>query len=117
MIVELKGLRLPTVIGAYEWERATAQEVLVDVTLSYDTARAVLSDSLDDAVDYDALAGRIAAHLKEAHCVLIETLAHRLVTLILDDVRIDWARVTIHKPGAVKAAASVSVTCEGKREL
>ncbi len=49
---------------------------------------------------------------------LIETLAQRIADVCLLDVRVEWARVTVHKPDApIEATFSdVALTITRKRE-
>ncbi len=60
-IVYLRDLRIPTVIGVFEWERRVRQTVALDLDMAADIARAAQSDDLVDALDYKAVAKRLIA--------------------------------------------------------
>ncbi len=49
---------------------------------------------------------------------LVETLAQRVASVCLLDVRVEWARVTVHKPDAPIEATfrDVALTITRKRE-
>ena len=98
--IELQGLRVRGNHGVYDFERADGQDFLIDVTLELDLARAAASDDVADTVQYGELAGKLAAVVAGEPVNLIETLADRLVTVCLDDPRVDAATVTVHKPQA-----------------
>ncbi len=107
--VFLERLSLRSVIGVHAWERAFAQQLELDLALSVDTRAAAASDALDDAVDYAALSERLVRLAAEADCQLIETLAARLVDVVLTDPAIRQVELVLRKPGALPAAQSVGV--------
>ena len=43
---------------------------------------------------------------------LIETVAQPISDVCLADDRVDWARVTVHKPGAIRHSRDVGVVVE-----
>ena len=62
------------------------------------------TDDVTETVHYGELADRVVAIVGGPPVALIETLADRLVTACLDDVRVAAATVTVHKPQAPIAA-------------
>ena len=82
-----------------ETHLALARE-LVDLVLGLDTARAAASDDLSDTVDYGSLVAQVKAATERDPVDLIETLAQRIADVCLLDHRVEWVRVTVHKPGA-----------------
>lgn len=107
--VFLQGLELRSVIGVHAWERAFAQRLKLDLRLTVDTRAAAASDALEDAVDYASLAERLAQTAETADCQLIEALADRLATAVLEDPAIQSVDLTLHKPGALPAATDVGI--------
>lgn len=86
--------------GVLEHERRDGQRFLVDLTLGVDVRPAATSDDLRDTVDYGSLVGEVTAAVQGEPVDLIETLATRIAEVCLLDARVEWARVTVHKPDA-----------------
>ena len=86
--------------GVFEHERREGQTFLVDLVLGLDTASAAASDDLSQAVDYGSLAMSVKAAVESDPVDLIETVAQRIADLCLLETRVQWVRVTVHKPDA-----------------
>jgi dihydroneopterin aldolase len=86
--------------GVFDVERRDGQTFLIDLALGVDTAPAAASDDLRDTVDYGSLVGSVKAAVEKDPVDLIETLAQRIADVCLADDRVEWARVTVHKPDA-----------------
>jgi dihydroneopterin aldolase len=86
--------------GVFEHERREGQVFVVDLTLGLDTAPAAVSDHLRDTVDYGSLVAAVKQAVEADPVDLIETLAQRLADVCLRDGRVEWARITVHKPDA-----------------
>ena len=111
-IVYIEGLRTDAVIGVYDWERSIRQELVLDLELASDNRAAADTDAIEDAVDYDAISGRIIAYVQDSEFQLIETLAERVAGLVLREFDVSWLRLKLAKPGAVADASSVGVIIE-----
>ncbi len=111
-IVFLHGLRIETVIGAFDWERRIEQTVVLDLDLGFDIRGAAASDNLGDALNYKAVAKRLTAFVGAGQFHLVETLAERVAELLLEEFPIDWLRLRVNKPGAVRGARDVGVLIE-----
>jgi dihydroneopterin aldolase len=114
-IVFLRGLAVETTIGFFEWERHVKQTVVIDLEFPVDCARAASSDSVQDTVDYKSIAKRCIGFVGEAQFHLVETLAHKLATTLLDEFAIAWIRMSINKPGAIRGSRDVGVTIERRK--
>lgn len=114
-IVYIEGLKTDAVIGVYAWERNIRQELVLDLELASDNRAAAASDAIQDAVDYDAISGRIMAYVQDSEFQLIETLAERVAELVMSEFGVDWLRLKLAKPGAVEDATSVGVVIERGR--
>jgi dihydroneopterin aldolase len=86
--------------GVFEHERREGQVFLVDLTLGLDSASAAASGDLSETVDYGSLATSVKAAVEKDPVDLIETLAQRIADLCLLENRVEWVRVTVHKPDA-----------------
>jgi dihydroneopterin aldolase len=86
--------------GVFEHEKSDGQTFVIDLTLGVDTRSAAASDDLRDTVDYGSLVAQVKAAVESDPVDLIETLAERISGVCLLDDRVEWARVTVHKPDA-----------------
>ncbi len=104
--------------GVFDHERRDGQTFVIDLTLGFDTAPAAASDDLRDTVDYGSLVASVIAAVERDPVDLIETLAQRIADVCLLDGRVEYAKVTIHKPDApIEATFSdVTLTISRKRE-
>ena len=104
--------------GVFDAERRDGQPFVVDLTLGIDTSTAAASDDLRDTVDYGSLVASVQAAVETDPVDLIETLAQRIAGVCLLDDRVQWVRVTVHKPDAPIEAtfADVALTITRKRE-
>lgn len=104
--------------GVFPEERREGQTFVVDLVLGVDTRPAAASDDLRDTVDYGGLTMAVKEAVERDPVDLIETLAERLADVCCLDGRVEWARVTVHKPRAPIDAtfADVAVTITRRRE-
>lgn len=86
--------------GVFDFERREGQVFLVDLVLGIDTRPAAASDDLADTVNYGTLVADVKAAVERDPVDLIETVAQRITDVCLLDTRVEWARVTLHKPDA-----------------
>lgn len=107
--VLINGLGIDAVIGVHAWERQAPRPLLLDLALELDLKPAGASDALTDTVDYQAVADLAAVIAAERIHSLIEHYADRLARAILRQFRVHRLHLTVHKPGAVAAARTVSV--------
>ena len=74
---------------------------------------------MHDTVDYGGLVDDVVAAVTRDPVDLIETLAQRIADTCLLDLRVEWVRVTIHKPDApIKATFDdVQLTITRRRDM
>ena len=111
----LRGLAVECIIGFIEWERRVKQTVVVDLELPVDCRRAATNDDVADTVDYKRVAKRVQAYIEASEFKLVETLAHRLALLLLEEFAVEWVRVSLNKPGAIRNSRDVGVVIERSR--
>ena len=111
----LRGLTAECVIGFIDWERRVKQTVVVDLELPVDCRQAAVSDDVTDTVDYKKVSKRVLAFIEASEFKLVETLAQRLAMLILEEFTIEWIRLSINKPGAIRNSRDVGVSIERSR--
>jgi 7,8-dihydroneopterin aldolase/epimerase/oxygenase len=111
----LHGLTAECIIGFIDWERQVPQTVVVDLELPVDCTRASVSDEVADTLDYKKVAKRALEFIGASEFKLVETLAHRLALLILEEFAVAWVRVSLNKPGAIRGSRDVGVVLERTR--
>ena len=113
--VFLRGLSVECIIGFIDWERRVKQTVVVDLEIPVDCRRAARTDGVADTVDYKAVAKRVIAFVEESDFKLVETLAHRMAMLVLEEFSLQWVRISVNKPGAIRGSRDVGVCVERTR--
>jgi|TARA_B100000959_G_scaffold108623_1_gene114558 dihydroneopterin aldolase len=112
----LKNLEVETVIGIWEWEKRLPQKVVFDLELSTDIKVAADSDSIDDALDYKAVAKRIKAIVADHQFELIETLAETIAQTILNEFDVSWLKLKVSKPFAIRDSENVGLIIERTKQ-
>jgi 7,8-dihydroneopterin aldolase/epimerase/oxygenase len=111
----LRGLSVECIIGFIDWERRTPQTLLIDLEMPCDCERAARRDEVADTLDYKQVAKRILAWVPTTQFHLVETLAHRLALLLLAEFPLEWVRISVNKPGAIRHSRDVGVQIERRR--
>jgi len=111
----LRGLSTECIIGFIDWERRVPQTVVIDLELPCDCAHGALRDSVADTVDYKTVAKRVLSWVGASQFQLVESLAHGLAMLLLEEFPLAWVRVSINKPGAIRHSRDVGVCVERRR--
>jgi dihydroneopterin aldolase len=114
-VVFIRGLRVDAVIGVHDWERAIRQALVLDLEMQADVRTAALHDRITDALDYEAVARRVRGLAQASSFQLVESLAERIATVLLQEFGIAWLRLRLAKPGAVDGAQDVGVLIERAR--
>lgn len=110
--IYLKSLKCQSFIGVYAWEKKLRQTLVFDIEAGVDSKAAASTDSLDDALNYKKLADSVVELAESKHFNLIETLAEEVASLIRDEFKVQWVRVTLDKGQAVKGVGNVGVMIE-----
>jgi dihydroneopterin aldolase len=105
----LHGLAVDCIIGFIEWERRTKQTIVLDIEMPVDCARAAASDDVADTLDYKKVAKRLIAFVEASEFKLVETLAHRAALIVLEEFGVEWVRLSVNKPGAIRHSKDVGV--------
>src|SRR5579862_9104630 len=81
----LRGLAVECIIGFIDWERRVKQTVVIDLELPVDCRHAAVADDVEHTLDYKKVAKRVIAFVENSQFKLVETLAHRLALLVLEE--------------------------------
>jgi 7,8-dihydroneopterin aldolase/epimerase/oxygenase len=113
--VFIENLTVETVIGIFDWEREIRQAVSLDLEMDYDIRRAAETDSIDDTLDYKAVAKRLIHFIERSEFGLVETLAERCAQIVLEEFPVERLTLKLSKPGAVRGSSAVGVIIERRR--
>ena len=111
-IVYIRDLKIKTVVGVYDWERAIKQAVCIDLEMAADIAKAARSDNISDALNYKSVAERVVQYVENSQFLLIETMAEKVATLVREEFSVPWLRLRIGKPAAIPGSQEVGVIIE-----
>ena len=107
--ITVRDLTVDWHIGVFEHEHRRTQPVLINLDLEAAALADWAADDYAAVPCYSTLSEAVAALAAEGHVELVETLAHRIAMLCLEDPRIHAARVRVEKPDALENAAAVGV--------
>lgn len=111
----IRGLKVETIIGVYDWERHVPRPLIFDLEMGADFNAAAVSDHVRDAIDYAAVMETVSKIATEYQPALLEALAEKLARALFKDFPILSLRLTIHKPGAIPVQ-DVGVEIDRRRE-
>ncbi|MDH3636218.1 MAG: dihydroneopterin aldolase [Gammaproteobacteria bacterium] len=111
-IVFIHDLQIDTVIGIYDWERKIKQTISLDIEMATDISKAAKSDDIEDTLSYKTVAKRLIEFIEQSEFELVEALAEKICSIILDEFSVPWVKLTLHKTGAVRGSKSVGVMIE-----
>jgi FolB domain-containing protein len=111
----IRDLILRCIIGVNESERKEKQEVVINIVLWSDFAKAIKTDNIGETVDYKKVNKSIIELVENSKFFLVETLAERIAQLCLLNEKVSKVEVTVEKPGALRSARSVGAEVIRKR--
>jgi dihydroneopterin aldolase len=115
-LVFIEDLNIQTVIGIFDWEREIKQTVSLDLEMGFDIRGAAQTDSIEDTLDYKAVAKRLIDFVESSEFQLVETLAERCAEIVLTEFPVCWLKLKLGKPGAVRGSSAVGVIIERERK-
>jgi D-erythro-7,8-dihydroneopterin triphosphate epimerase len=115
MVICIKNLRVSGILGVYPEERNKERDIVINARVEYNAQAAILSDALDDALNYKEIRDRIQKVVAETKFNLLEKLADQLVRELTVDSRILKLELEIDKPGALRLTDSVSAIIHWER--
>jgi dihydroneopterin aldolase len=106
----LEGLSIDCIIGLAEWERMVKQTVVLDFKVWFDMARLAAKDRVDEG-DFNTklFSKRIKNYVEKTDFQLIETLADKVASLVIEEFPVHSVELRLAKPGAIRGAQSVGV--------
>jgi dihydroneopterin aldolase len=110
--VFIENLNIETVIGIFDWEREIRQTVSIDLEMEFDIRKAAQSDAIEDTLDYKSVSKRLIHFVEDSEFQLVEALAESCAAIVLAEFPVDWLRLKLGKPGAVRGSSAVGVIIE-----
>ncbi|MCZ8129860.1 MAG: dihydroneopterin aldolase [Steroidobacteraceae bacterium] len=111
----LRELKTEAIIGIFDWERKVKQTISIDLEMPADIRRAAKTDRIEDTLNYKAVAKRVLAFVEASEFQLVETLAERIAEICLREFDLEWIKLTLNKPGAIRGSRDVGVMIERTR--
>lgn len=108
--LKLTGIECRGILGIYPKERTQERVIVVDVSAKAQIAHAVESDTIQDAIDYEALSSLVRETVSQTQFELIESLGAFLLARLCAAYPLKDCVLTIHKPGALKHVADIALT-------
>jgi D-erythro-7,8-dihydroneopterin triphosphate epimerase len=117
-IIRVKNLVVSTIIGFNPEELVNKQDVVVNLEIETETpVEAIESDEPIGIYDYKIVTKKVISLVQDGKFKLLEVLTKKILDLIMEDVRVKWAKVEVDKPHALRFAESVSMEMEAEREF
>ncbi len=114
--IHIRDLAVRCIVGIYPEERTTRQDVLINITLAVDLAKAGESDRIEDTVNYKKIKKDVLTLAEGSSFFLVEKLAAEVAAICLAAPRVAEVTVTVDKPGALRFARSVAVEITRSRD-
>jgi dihydroneopterin aldolase/2-amino-4-hydroxy-6-hydroxymethyldihydropteridine diphosphokinase len=111
----IRDLLLRAIIGINEEERHDRQDVLINLVLYGEFARAGQSDDIRDSINYRTVTKRVIRVVEDSSYFLVEKLAAEIAGVCLEQPGVEQVSVRVEKPGALRFARSVGVEIERTR--
>lgn len=114
--IRVKKLLIRTYIGFNPEELVNKQDVIINIEIETEIPDSAMeADEPLNIFDYKTITKKIISHVQEGRFKLLEVLTKSILDLIMEDPKVEWARVEVDKPHALRFAESVSLEMEAKR--
>ena len=114
-IIRVKNLLLRTYVGINPDETVKKQDVLINLTIRCDRILNAEEGHIEQTLDYKRVVKAIIPFVEENRFELLEVMTRQVLNLVMSFEGVQWARVEIDKPHAIRFAESVSITLEASR--
>nr|WP_320119911.1 dihydroneopterin triphosphate 2'-epimerase [uncultured Marinifilum sp.] len=114
-IIRVKNLLIRTYIGFNPDEIRNKQDVIINMTIKANVDEAIRNDDVNNSYNYKTITKKVITLVQEGKFKMLENLTQQILNLILLNPQVEWARVEVDKPHALRFAESVSVELEANR--
>lgn len=110
--IGITNLRLRTFIGFNPEERVKQQDIIINIEIHYEVDNAALNDEVEGALNYKVITKKVIKYVEDGHFLLLERLVADVLNLCCEHPSVNYARVKIDKPHALRFADSVSLSLD-----
>ena len=114
-LIRIKNLLLRTYIGFNKEEINKLQDVVINMTIDVDLSQAINNDAVDKSYNYKVITKNVIALVQGNKFKMLEKLTQSILDEIMKNKQVQFARVEVDKPHALRFAESVSVELEATR--
>jgi len=114
--IHIKDLRVDCILGVNDIERAKKQEIIINISLTLDAAKAIETDDIHNAVNYRILYEDVIELVQNPQFHLLETLANAIGEHCMKDTRVLSATVSVEKPAVFEKAKGVVIEIIKRKE-
>ena len=114
-VIRIKNLLVSTIVGFNPEERVNRQDVIINLEIEVDVVKAVITDNQEDIYDYKLITKGIINFVSGSKFYLLEKLTSEILQFVMNDLRVQRAKIEVDKPHALRFSESVSVEMEAKR--
>lgn len=112
----VRGLKVTTIVGIFDWERQVPQPVILDLEMATDIRAAAAADDIAATIDYKAVSDRLSDFIRSNQFKLIETLAEQCADIVLQEFAVVALTLRVSKPEAISTADTVCVEITRRRD-
>ncbi|ABF86875.1 FolB domain protein [Myxococcus xanthus DK 1622] len=77
---------------------------MFDLEMGVDNRKPAATDDIAHTLNYKAVSKRLIEFVGQSDFGLVETLAERCAAIVLEEFGVQWLRLKLSKPGAVRGA-------------
>lgn len=115
-IILIEGLKVETVVGCLAWEREILQPLILDLEILCDLSKPMLSDDLQDTINYAEICDLSTQIIQKVQPKLIEYAGYIVLKQLFERfLEIMSIKITIRKPAIIPQAQSVGICIERQR--
>ena len=110
--IYVEDLRVKGTIGIFDWEKKIKQEISLSYEIDHDNFSASKKDKIEATTDYKTITKKIISFIEENKFELVETFAEKIAEMVIKDFDVNWIKLRVSKPGALRFSKDVGVIIE-----
>ena len=110
--VFIRGLKVETIIGVFDWEKQVRQPLMFDLEMDWDITKAAARDDLAYALHYAAVSDRVIEFVQGNRYDLLERLLVQLAETLRNEFSIARIKIRVEKPAVAPNAIAVGLEIE-----